>query len=989
MYIETCSLGCGSGEGGTQVSCQFNQAAVNQEIAVFFSEPVDEASISSASFEIIDVSSGASPNGTRFRDPNNPRKVLFRPAISFEDDGSISFGFAQNATYRVLLPGTDQGDSGPFIRSVSGGNNSSRLSCDIRTSQAAVDLVPGPPSVTILIKQAIPSTPDANDFTANVPVTASPIVTDVWQGSDIQFLFNDLMNPATLANPQTGEAAFVRVEIDLDGVLSTPDRTPLFGMYVVELDPIQLRTKMIFTPLGGIPSAGSLDPLVNPDGLPRRIVITVPNNIQDVAGNALANPITVSAIPEFVPIDPVILPDADGEGFTDTLNQDGPQSSAGRANTFVWGGGRLTRGHGGGRGRLGELYIRSSATVILNTDSQTFPLDPAGRNDLLTNQLPGVDYNPLSRATWPTITVTNGAFEFTSLTIEAGGTLRFTGDQPARLLVRGNVNILGTLDLSGATPANHNSQTTLGGSGGTPGPAAGIGAAGATRYDYGGTNMTSVGGVDVPDAQVFVDGRRGEGVGGFDFIAAGFAGVHWPTATPLNRSLAPPAVHDMTFSGFGEFGDQCLSAQTGIPGGGGGYATDGTSGIAVTPIPISSDGINNLPPAGSSGLGGPSSDVGLEPPTSPAVVRRLTFEQGFLRGGSGGGGGGASTFGTESAGFQGCEIAGAGDVQSWRDHSGAGGGGGGGAMQLVCGGAALSVSGTIDAGGGNGGSSLPAVPGDDSEVEFRTKRAVPGGGGSGGAVRLQAVNFPSSALSSAMPPRLDISGGTGGMNTIGSLGGRGGAGLIRFEGLNASPVAADIASLIAPTDTAIVGAGALNVLSIGTWNMPRLRPESYSGSLSCWMRPEGNFFQIVFLQDTPSDPDPDERYGWDMDVLYGSPAQVYSYRDPAISPFPGDSIEERFPNLFDAPAPGSYVVVRFQGARSAGEITSLCNVDPLTQIVQGSQTPWVSHPEQLNQFSPRPNMIRFCVVFDFAATFGNPQGQIQGVTGLRIRTQPD
>lgn len=986
MYIETCTLGCGSGEGGNQVSCQFNQAAVNQEIAVFFSEDVDPASISSASFEIIDVTSGASPNGTRFRDPNNPRKVIFRPAIAFEDDGSISFGFDQDATYRVLVPGAGQGDAGPFIRSEGGAANQSRLSCDIRTSLAAVDAVPGPPSVSIYVKTAIPGTPDPDDFVPDVLVTTTPVVMDLWQGSDVVFEFDDLMNPATLANPLTGDAAFVRIEVDLDGVLSTPDRTPLFGTYVVELDPIQLRTTMRFTPLNGIPAAGSLDPLINPDGLPRQVVITVPNNLQDVAGNPLSNPITAGLIPEFVPIDPVTLPDADGEDFVNTANQDTARSAAGRSDIVVWGDGRLTRGHGGGRGRLGDLVVRASTTVTLNTDDQTFPLDLTGIHDVLTNEVPKTDYDPLVVADWPTIRVQNGVFEFSSITIENGGTLRFTGDQPVRLFARGNVNILGTIDISGGGASAQDSAAQLGGAGGTGGPAAGNGGAGATRFDYGGVpSMIAVGAVDIPAGQVFEDGRRGQGIGAIDFIAAGFGGNHWPTETPLTSNLSPPANKDlrMTRTQFG-----CFSGQTGLPGGGGGYATDGQVGIAMSAYPLNEDGTSSLPPVGSSGLGGPSSDVNLEAPTAPPVIRRLSFENGYLRGGSGGGGGGASVLGTEADGFSACIEDGA-SVVIWRDHSAAGGGGGGGALQLVCGGPALSITGLIDAGGGAGGGSLTALPSDDTEPELRTKRAVPGGGGSGGAVRVQSVNFPSSSLNAAMPPRLDVSGGLGGTNTMGSVGGTGGAGLLRLEGLNSTPFASDIAGLVAPTDVGIVGTDAINILSIGNWNVPRVRPESYSGSMSCWMRPDGTFFQIVFLQDAPSDPDPERRYGWDMDVLYGSPAQTYSYRDPADSPFAGQSFEERFPNLFDGPAPGSYLVVRFQGARSAGDISDLCNVDPVSQIVPGSMTPWVSHPAQLNDFSPRPNMIRFTVVFDFAATIGSPQSQIQGVTALRIRTQPD
>jgi hypothetical protein len=981
MYIETCTLGCGSGSDGSQVSCQFNQAAVNQEIAVFFSEPVDEASISSSSFEIIDVTSGSSPNGTRFRDPNNPRKVLFRPAVTFAPDGSISFGFDQDATYRVLLPGTSQGDSGPFIRSEGGSSNVSRLSCDVRTSQAAVDLVPGPPTVQIFVKQAIPGTPDPDDFIEDVLVTTNPIVTDVWRGSDVRFEFNDLMNPATLTNPSTGQSPFVRIEVDLDGNLATPDRVALPGSYVAELDPILLRTVMTFTPLEGIPSSGSLDPLINPSGLPRQLVITVPSNLQDLAGNPLANPTTANLIPEFIEIDPVTLPDADGENFTDTDNLDARRSSA------VWGAGKLTRGHGGGRGRLGEIVVRATETLVLNTDSQSFPLSTVGPYDLITDQIPGVDYVPTDASgvndpdNWPTITVTDGTFEFSALTIELGGTLRFEGANPARVLVRGNVNIQGVLDVSGGTPQVHNSVQALGAAGGAGGPAAGDGGDGATRFDYGGSNMTNAGAIDVPDLDVAIDGFRGAGVGGVDFIGAGFGGNHWPTAMPTSTSIGPPANGDLFFS---VISDACLSAQTGQPGGGGGYATDGRPGTPQTPVPTSVEGVPNLPAAGTSGFGGPASDVGLEPPGAPPLIRTLSFEQGFLRGGSGGGGGGASTFGTESSGAFGICLDGTTMVNAMRDHSGAGGGGGGGAVQLTVGGPILSISGVIDAGGGAGGSSLPAAGGDTEETQFRPKRAVPGGGGSGGAIRLQSFNFPDSVFNAAAPPRLDVGGGAGGTNTLGSVGGVGGAGLIRLEGVTLLPQASSVAGLFEPTDPTVAGPDGINFLSIGNWAIPRNRPESYSGAVSCWMRPTGNFFQIVFLPDDLGAPTAEERYGWDMDVLFG--AQTYSYRDPDDSPFAGQSFEQRFPNSFTA---NSYLVVRFQGARSSGEIADFCNVDFGSQIVLGSLTPWVSHPDQLNQFSPKPNMIRFCVVFDFRATLGSPQNQVGGITNLRIRTQPD
>ncbi len=989
MFIETCTLGCGSGQGGTQVSCQFNQAAVNQEIAVFFSEPVDPSSISSASFQIIDVTSGASPNGTRFLDPNNSRKVLFRPSVTFQGDGSISFGFDQDATYRVLLPGTSQGDPGPFIESVSGGRNSSRLSCDIRTSQPAVDLVPGAPTVQIFVKKANLATPDVNDFIPDVLVTGSPVVTDVWRGSDIKFVFNDLMNPATLANPATGDAAFVTVEVDLDGDLSTADRTPLFGSYVVQLDPVVLRTTMTFTPLNGIPSSGSLDPLVNDNGLPRKVVITVPNNLQDVAMNPLANPITASVVPEFVPIAPVTLPDADGENFTNSANQDVSHSAAGRTDLPMWANGRLTRAWGGGRGRLGELILRTGTTLTFDTDSQTFPLDLMGPHDLITNETPGVDYNALDTTDWPTITVTDGVFEFTNLLIEAGATLRFTGSQPVRLFVRGTANVLGLIDISGVSPAQHNSMDSLGGIGGTGGPNGGRGGDGGTRYDFNaGNSMLTVGAVDLMPGVEAVDGGIGQGVGQNAQLASGFGGQHWPIATPIDRNLNPPANMDLHISLI-DFTD-CYSVQSGRPGGGGAYATNGGAGVPMSPVALSDDGFPNTPgPGQGGGAAGNNTGLNIEAPGSPPMVRRLAFESGNLRGGSGGGGGGAGVFGTSLNNIFSCGLGAGSLVENWRDHSGASGGGGGGGMQFVSGGPSLSLSGRIDAGGGDGGSGIPAVPSDVDQITLRTKRAMPGGGGSGGAIRIQAVNFPDSALSTTLPPRLDISGGTGGMNSHAARGGDGGAGLVRLEGLNTSPTAAAVASLLAPTDVAIVGTNAQNVLSVGSWGFPRLRPESYTSAMSCWMRPNVSFFQLVFVPDSPGNPDPALRYGWDMNVLYGSPAQTYSYRDPANSPFAGQSFEQRFGNQFDGPAPGAYIIVRFQGARAAGDLTDLCNVDPALQLVPGSLTPWVTNASDLNQFSPQPNLIRFAVTFDFAATIGSEQAQIQGITGLKIRVQPD
>jgi hypothetical protein len=61
-----------------------------------------------------------------------------------------------------------------------------------------------------------------------------------------------------------------------------------------------------------------------------------------------------------------------------------------------------------------------------------------------------------------------------------------------------------------------------------------------------------------------------------------------------------------------------------------------------------------------------------------------------------------------------------------------------------------------------------------------------------------------------------------------------------------------------------------------------------------------------------------------------------------------------------------------------------------SEIATGSLTPWVRHPSELNEFLPRPNMVRFCVVFDNSVARGSSVSSlIHGVTNLRIQAQPD
>jgi hypothetical protein len=184
--------------------------------------------------------------------------------------------------------------------------------------------------------------------------------------------------------------------------------------------------------------------------------------------------------------------------------------------------------------------------------------------------------------------------------------------------------------------------------------------------------------------------------------------------------------------------------------------------------------------------------------------------------------------------------------------------------------------------------------------------------------------------------------------------------------------------------------------------------------MSCWIRPQGRFFTVQFDPDDLSMPG-NPFYGWNMKVLYGSPGSPtrINYRGPdPNSPFGNGDFETNLgthvnylnaanppgnqfgTGAFDPAPGGNYLAVRFQGAVAISDISANpCNV-ALTgvgaKIAPGSLTPWVRHPSELNGFLPRPNMLRFCIVFDRSgAVPGTPAAMIQGVTDLIIRAQPD
>ncbi len=1003
MFVESCSLGCTNGKGGEQVFCSIVNTFRNQEVSILFSEAIDFSSVSTSSFRVVDVSNGTTPVGTFVIDPANPKRLIFRPDLTFDQLGNPEYGFDANTAYEITIPGEAQGDTPPFIRSTGGRNNQSRLDCSILTGTEIVDPVPGPPlvDVTVDVVTAYDSNGEPSEFDFDVPANGA---VDVHRLSDIVFTFHDIMNVATLLNPSTGQSTFITVEVDPDGQLGTDDRVPVTGSYFFNLDLEHLRTVLVFTPTDGYPSASTA---------PRLIVVNIPEAVLDLAGNPVT-PQTgggiVAFVPEVVDFEPLDIE----EGFVDETLHDISESGA------DWGDGRLQRAASASSGRLGKLRVRTGESVVLDTDSQDFPLtnEPL---DIIGNADIGGDFPT-------TVTVLDGIFEFSSVLVETGGQLEFTGSKPPRLLSRGSIEIQngGLVTLAGTSASAHSSEVAKPSenpdeTNGLGGPNAGDGGYGGDRfnatgavYDY----LRSVGAISNPGADY--DGRDGIGVGNDAAEASrGRGALHYPSVFPTSSDTDD--VGDIAFE-FDSGNCECFVLMVGSAGTGGGYAlpTDTIVSASHDPTADQPAGDQNQDLAGTAGAS-QVAGLNLEPPdleNSGYLIRLLQpnppgpFTGGLaypyhLRGGAGGGGGGLHPYGGKSFSDFSCFLCIVNDGfafwDSWHDHSAAAGGGGGGAIQVRSG-TEVAVLGRIDCSGGDGGSSVD--PG-SSSADLVTDFASPGGGASGGAILTQA---PTVALGPSVG-RLNVAGGTGGQGQ-GVLmivdGGEGSPGLIRIEDGSTRTrleMNQEYAISILPFDDGSVdgdfdsdgdylGDGdSVQWLSVepGGFVDSEFRPESYSASVSCWFRPEGNFFSLNFAEDDGVQP---EDMGWNMDVYWmgSSEADLIPFRGGDT--FGGNDFETQIGNVLnhaaDAGAGVSPICVRFQGARLTGSVSDICSVDLNgPNVVANSVTPWVDHPAMLNDAVIKPNAIRFCIIFDVASEVGGAAANVHGVTNLVIHANPD
>jgi hypothetical protein len=973
MTIVSCSLQCtDQGGSSTQISCGLTNVFVNQEITITFSQPVNPTTVNSNTVQMIEQGTGKTPAGAFLINPQNDRQLIYRPQLTFDSAGAPIFGLVEDKTYFFRVPGAALDPLGPYIRSTTGSPNANRLLCTLVASQGVFDPKPGAPRAFITVDKVTGYDPDGDpsDFAFNV---AASEATNVWRASPVRMVFDDVMNPATLANPVSGTSNFIRAFVDADGnTANRSDQVPLGGTFALTVDQNALRTTVIFTPSGGFPSTGL-------DG--RKIVIELSPQIVDLGGNRLLNAGTIAFTPELIQFEPFVVE----EPFANPGREDQVRSGV------PWGQGQLAIGRGGGSGRLGDLVVLPGQVVVLDTDSEDF-------SELINPQA----FNPVNVIDRPAdLMVTDGVFEFSRLRVDAGGILRFTGTNPARLYVRGECVIQGVIDVSGASGVLHSSSRLLGGDGGTPGPGGGAGGSGGDRPD--GSNFVAAGGIpnpgvgpsDVldPSTYLFVNGEQGGGIAfpstidpSPSFVAGGVGGLGWPQPTSATPTLHMPQTPEDVSGIELDIYQECRYLVQSPPGSGGAHALSGKGGdLIFSGIESEFQTLPQIPP---DTPGGDVDELQLGPDE-----RSLSPELGLLRGGTGGGGGGAHLQRTRVNGvglFPGsCDVTfptgSTKMVIEYLAHSSAGGGGGGGGLQIAAG-RRLLLNGRIDASGGDGGSgTFPPSP------QMPDDLAQAGGGGAGGAVLLQADTLQIQGV----PNRIDVSGGEGGEGSgsavpvLPSLGGRGAPGLLRMEA-SIAPVVDNEQAKITPLESTLkmqFGASVTmeDVLSVAEWHPPAEGASGWSGAQSCWIQPTdlaSNYFELNFEPDAPGAP------GWDMRLRIDGQATPQSFRG-ANDLFPGQTLQEVFGSDFgDAP-----IIVRFQAARAVATLIDPCSVPETgvgSPIALGSQTDWVRHPSELDDFHSSgaltPNMFRFVVLWDRS----QPElADVEGIEDLMISILPD
>jgi len=690
----SCDLGC------SQTTCSVTEIAENQRLRWVFSNALAPSSVNRTSVSIR-TASGVSPDGELVV---SGRELTFVPSVS-TSGGTSSFGFQRNEAYVITLA---SGANGQGVKSVSGDSLGQEFSCTVIASRGILDADALPPTVTLV----------APTSTTNVSNTPT-----------IVLRFSELIDTSALQANLTASSPvniIRRTTVD-DGTGLRVCNTDVAGTAIEATPTLTTErvgnndvTVLTFTPPFSVPGQSCI-----------RVNIT--GDLRDLSGRA-ATPVTF----ELFTAPSTSVPITVAESFANSSQQDLDQSSGEWAN-----GARA--GLVGDDGRHGSFSL-SLATLIQNTT--IYELDTAGTQIPAANTLSGV-----------ATTVTDGKYYFSDFVLPANTTLRFnaTAGRPVpQIFVRGKVEILGNIDISGADLSfwvpnfglsNGLMVSDFNGRGtnlligtivqGQPGTAGGIGGG---RGGNGGRECNGAGDIqDPPGSGIFIHrGQPGQNVGipgthAFSVQAANTGGRGGPLMPAAGTTTVVPVLNQSAV-GSPINNVRCQ------------FSRGGTGGAFMLPggLPIYTSGpVNPAPPApqpvqlSPAPVAGPAFDL-----TQPVPVGVASLDH-FVVGGSGGGGGGSHAYGTVTLpGGQDFYVA------------GAAGTGGGGTMAIRAGGN-VTISGTLRSRGGGPRQTVASGPvtigsgllinGDRQEAPPTAQTSdglagvtSPGGGGSGGSFLLQA-----------------------------------------------------------------------------------------------------------------------------------------------------------------------------------------------------------------------------------------------------------
>ncbi|MGE3172827.1 MAG: hypothetical protein AB7O97_09375 [Planctomycetota bacterium] len=811
-----CLVSCDLGCGAT--SCAVTEVAENQQLQFVFNQAIDRNSVHPGSFALRTVS-GESPQGETVVDGN---RITFVPSISVRS-GVSTFGFRRNESYVVTLLGGTQGG----IKSSSGLVLPKTFTCTVTATRGIVDEDNAPPRATLVTPATLVDAPTNVTIVVRFSevVDTTPFLQPVSASSPIQYVLRETIQPAG------GDR-----ECDIDSAALPLEGLPRIGLEQVNGRPV---------------TTISLKPTLNLPGL-TCVEVRVTGDVRDLAGRS-AEEATFRFQIEPTPVTDTLLTESFAdEGQMDTDVSGGTWSNGARP-ALVGGDGR----HGS---FVAEDGVASGAnTFVWDTDNFTIPATRTFSEQAET--------------------VTDGKFFFSDFVVPAGVTVRFQGDNPARIYVRGKVDIRGVVQLSGADQVTFDATNPVPAVRTTPTPGQ-VGSAGGPGGGRGGRGADRCFGQGAAPNN---DGSNGEDV----VLQAGHAYAAQAVGTggrgaPIfpshgqDTSLTPTYTVNNLYSGA-----------LGSGGGGGGFAAVGGEGNNPSTTPPFT-----VPTAFAAG------GSAFDPVPKPAGFSSLDH---FMIGGSGGGGGGSSPYAAlavDANPFQ---------FDRWR--AGGGGSGGGGTMAIRSG-RSIEVSGSILSKGGAGANyngDNPATPGPDTvnTANANWGVAAPGGGGSGGSVLLQADR----SLAVTNTASLDTSGGIGGRNTgvasttaapllanVSNFAGDGAAGFYRLE--------------VGPTGTLSMQGSGIPAYVAARNSGTLTDRDDVSGARSLW-RPTQSVLPPRWV-----------RYELDVDTDGDGTVDVTYTDDPTV-PVPGPANDPLGP-----------VTIKFQGAQvSSTGIPAAGSIGPWRDFV--------------------------------------------------------